>query len=251
MTTTTHRTWTTKHLTSKADRQRQRGVKVGDSDIQNIKASQVLVKHRVESLEKQKTVSDKIRDRKGLGGAFNKNTTSEPKAVQETIDDETFISPSVTSTTDQDPLSSFTRNGNDIPPNIDKGLPFLLNSQQDSGPKQNAETVRLLRKSPHESFVPPSLEDYELPSKSYPPRPESNKTHLVFHVGPPKTGTTTLQTDLTHLQATWNKTTISTPVATTIPTRHPMGTFFSIAASLSCTTWPGSCSSVGTANYDP
>ena len=51
------------------------------------------------------------------------------------------------------------------------------------------------------NFIEPSTGEYEVPSRHYPARPASNKTHLVFHVGPPKTGTTTLQTELTNLEA--------------------------------------------------
>jgi hypothetical protein len=41
---------------------------------------------------------------------------------------------------------------------------------------------------------------YETSSRLYAGRPPSNKTHLIFHVGPPKTGTTSIQIDLTSMQ---------------------------------------------------
>jgi hypothetical protein len=77
------------------------------------------------------------------------------------------------------------------PTNLD-ALPVLMNTNSSfSRPPRKQEPV-----TPEENSL------YELPSRhsNIATRPVSNKTHLIFHVGPPKTGTTSLQTDLTHMQ---------------------------------------------------
>ena len=59
------------------------------------------------------------------------------------------------------------------------------------------------------SLLPPTISidslvnaTYETASPHYATRPlANNKNHLVFHVGPPRTGTTTLQTELTQLES--------------------------------------------------